>query len=73
MNNKKVVGIKNKDSGFIAALQVVDDVASHINEIRAAIKERPCAYSMFPEKYAFCVFGISDEESVIEFGSGHEN
>lgn len=73
MTNKKVVGIKNKDSGFIAALQVVDDVACHINEIRAAIKERPCAYSMFPEKYAFCVFGIGDEESMIEFGDGHAN
>ena len=71
MTNKKVVGIKNKDSGFIAALQVVDDVASHINEMRAAIHNHPCAYSMFPEKYAFAVFGIGDEESVIEFGDGH--
>lgn len=73
MTSKKVVGIKNKDSGFIAALQVVDDVACHINEIRSAIKEHPCAYGMFPEKYAFCVFGIGDEEGMIELGDGHAN
>lgn len=71
INNKKVVGIKNKNSGFVSALNVVDDVASHINEIRAAVKDKPCAYNLFPEKYAFVVYGIGDEESVIEFQDGH--
>ena len=71
--DKKVIGIKNKDSGFIASLQVCDDVCSYINEMRAAVKDRSCAYNMFPAKYQFVVFGIGDEESVIEFEDGrHE-
>lgn len=72
MNNKKVVGIKNKDSGLVSALQVVDDVCSFINEIRAAVNGKPCAYSMFPEKYQIAVFGIGEEENVIEFKDGHD-
>ena len=71
MNNKKIVGIKNKDSGIVASLQVVDDVSSFINEIRAAVDGKPCAYSMFPDKYEFVVFGIGEEEQVIEFEDGH--
>ena len=71
MNNKKVVGIKNKDSGIVSSLQVVDDVCSFINEIRAAVNGKPCAYSMFPDKYQFAVFGIGEEEQVIEFKDGH--
>lgn len=69
--NKKVVGIKNKESGIVASYQVVDDVLNFINEVRAAVKDRACAYSMFPSKYEFVVFGIGDEESVIEFDDGH--
>ncbi len=68
---KKVVGVRNKDSGFVSALSVVEDVASHINEMRAAVKDKPCAYNLFPDKYVFVVYGIGDEESVIEFGDGH--
>lgn len=71
MNNKKVVGIKNKDSGLVSSLQVVDDVCSFINDVRAAVNGKACAYSMFPEKYEFAVFGIGDEEQVIEFKDGH--
>ena len=71
--DKKVIGIKNKDSGFIASLQVCEDVCSYINEMRAAVKDRPCAYNMFPSKYQFVVFGIGEEESSVEFEDGHKN
>lgn len=71
MTNKKVVGVRNKDSGFVSALSVVEDVACHINEMRAVVKDKPCAYNLFPEKYAFVVYGIGEEESVIEFEDGH--
>lgn len=71
--NKKVVGIKNKDSGIVSSFQVVDDVCSFINEIRAAVKGKPCAFSLFPEKYQFAVFGIGEEEQVIEFMDGHHD
>ena len=70
--SRKVVGIKNKDSGLVAAMQVVEDVASYINEMRAAVKDKPCAYAMFPEKYAFSVFGIGDEIETVEFVNGHD-
>ena len=69
--NKRVVGIKNKDSGYISALQVCDDVCSFINEMRAVVKDKPCAYNMFPSKYQFVVFGIGAELSTIEFEDGH--
>lgn len=70
---KKIVGIKNKESGIVASLQVVDDICSFINEVRAAVSDKACAYSMFPDKYQFVVFGIGDEEQVIEFKDGfHE-
>lgn len=69
--NKKIVGVRNKESGFVSALSVIDDVSSFINEMRAVVKEKPCAYNLFPEKYAFVVYGIGEEESVIEFKDGH--
>lgn len=71
--NKKIVGIKNKESGIVSSMQVVDDVSSFINEIRAAVSDKPCAFSMFPDKYQFAVFGIGDEEQVIEFKDGYHD
>ncbi len=69
--DRKVVGIRNKDSGYVSGFSIVDDVACFINEMRSVVKEKPCAYNLFPDKYAFVVFSIGDEEAVIEFDDGH--
>lgn len=63
---KKVVGIRCKESGYVRGLTVVDDVATYVNDFRAEISKHPeCAYMMWPEKYEVVVMDIGDISSVI--------
>ena len=56
--SQQVIGIRCKESNKVSGLVVTDDPAAYINEVRAAIATKPCAYSMFPEQYEFVIFDI---------------
>ena len=56
--SQQVIGIRCKASNKVSGLVVTDDPAAYINEVRAAIATKPCAYSMFPDQYEFVIFNI---------------
>lgn len=59
--SQQVIGIRCKESNKVSGLVVTEDPAAYINEVRAAIATKPCAYSMFPEQYEFVIFNIDSE------------
>lgn len=66
---KFVVGIRNKESSCVSGLSVVEDPRTWMLTVKSEIVARPCAYSMFPDKFEFVVAVCpSDWSSVIEFG-----
>lgn len=66
MDNKKVVGIRCKESGYVRGLVVVEDVATYVNDFRAEIAKHPdCAYMMWSDRYEIVVFDVGLENAVI--------
>ena len=66
---KFVVGIRNKESSCVSGLSVVEDPRTWMLTVRSEISARPCAYSMFPDKFEFVVAVCPSEwSSVVEFG-----
>lgn len=67
--NKFIVGIRNKESGCVSGLSVVEDPRTWMLNVKSEIAARPCAYSMFPEQFEFVVSVCpADWSSVVEFG-----
>lgn len=71
---KFVVGIRNKESGCVSGLSVVEDPRTWMLTVKSEIAARPCAYSMFPDQFEFVVADCPhDWSSVVEFGEVKNN